>query len=263
VASFIGHAFPEEMSVTLVEAGPDETPAEIVEQCSDRLGERRIERVHANGAMVDAVEAQLRLGFDLVVDAVSPEVEWPNADGLTRVVLGQHEVPVLLLRPTPGQTANSLTSSGYRRVLLPVSATKPSRAAAELAISFAASSGAIVKLLHVNPTEAPSSVQRILRTTFRSHERSVGSYADPVGQQLLSGVVRVAAEAGVRCDRIFSDHHSRAEAILEAADEHFCDLVILGVEGQEVAGEAFLGQTARRVLQRSPIAVGVIVLPPR
>ena len=263
VASFIGHAFPEEMSVTLVEAGADEMLPDVVEQCSERLGERRIERVHGDGDIADVVSAQFRLGFDLVVDAVSPEVEWPHADALTRTVLAQRDVPVLLLRPTTGQTASVGTSGMFRRVLLPVSATKPSRAAAELAISFAASSGAVIKLLHVNPTEAPSSVQRIFRTTFRTHERSVGSYADPVGQRLLSGVMKQADEAGVRCDRIFSDHHSRVEAILEAADEHFCDLVILGVEGQEVAGEAFLGQTARRVMQRSPVAVGVIVLPPR
>lgn len=262
VASFIGHAFPAEMSVTLVEVGSDTAPTELTEQCAERLGARRIERVHGDGDLTDVVAAQLRLGFDLVVDAVSPEVEWPSPDAVTRAVLGQHDVPVLLLRPTPRQVAGASTAA-FKRVLLPVSATRPSRAAAELAISFAASSGAIVKLLHVNPTEAPTSVQRILRTTFRSHERSVGSYADPVGQQLLSGVVKLAAEVGVRCDRIFSDHHSRVEAILEAAEEQFCDLVILGVEAQEVAGEAFLGQTARRVMQRSPVAVGVIVMPPR
>ena len=106
-------------------------------------------------------------------------------------------------------------------------------------------------------------MQRLLRSTFRSHERSVGSYADPVGQQLLRATTELASASGVRCDRIFSDHHSRVEAILEAAEEQFCDLVILGVEAQEVAGEAFLGQTARRVMQRSPVAVGVIVMPPR
>ncbi len=266
VASFLGHAFPEEMSVTLLDLAPadagDETELDIVERCSERLGERRIDRVPAHGEAAEAVEAQLRLGFDLVVEAVDPAVEWPSPDAVTRAVLGQHDVPVLLLRPTPGQVAGTSTA-GFKRVLLPVSATRPSRAAAELAISFAASSGAIVKLLHVNPTEAPTSVQRLLRSTFRSHERSVGSYADPVGQQLLRATTELATASGVRCDRIFSDHHSRAEAILEAAEEQFCDLVILGVEAREVAGEAFLGQTARRVMQRSPVAVGVIVMPPR
>jgi len=33
------------------------------------------------------------------------------------------------------------------------------------------------------------------------------------------------------------------------------------VEAQEVAGEAFLGQTTRRVLATSPTAVGVVVWP--
>lgn len=263
VVSLVGHAFPEEMSVTLLEAEGAQVDAAVVDSCVDALGERSVERRRVAGEAADAVVEQLRLGFDLVVDAVPAGVAWPDADAVTRAVLAQRDVPVLLLRPTATQVAGGSTVSTFRRVLLPVSATRPSRAAAELAIAFAASSQAVVKVLHISPNEGSTPVQRVFRSTFRSHERLVGSYADPVGVQLIDTVVAAADESGVRCDRIFSEHQSRAEAILDAATSNFCDLILLGVEGQEVGGEAFLGQTARRVMEQAPMAVGVIVLPPR
>ena len=263
VVSFVGHTFPTEMSVTLLESAESPDDDEAMQRCVAALGERSVDRRRVSGDAASAVVEQLRLGFDLVVDAVPAGVDWPDADAVTRAVLSQRDVPVLLLRPTVTQVASGAVPTTFRRVLLPVSATRPSRAAAEVTIAFAASSQAVVRVLHVSPNEAATPVQRVFRSTFRSHERLVGSYADPVGVQLIDGVVAAAEEAGVRCDRIFSEHQSRAEAILDAATSNFCDLILLGVEAQEVGGEAFLGQTARRVMQQAPMAVGVIVLPPR
>ena len=263
VVSFVGHTFPSEMSVTLLETGTAQVDDDAAERCVAVLGDRTVERRRSSGDVADAVAEQVRLGFDLVVDAVPATVEWPDADAVTLAVLSQRDVPVLLLRPTVAQVAGSSAPSTFRRVLLPVSATRPSRAAAEVAVAFAASAGAVVKVLHVNPSEATTPVQRVIRSTFRTHERLVGSYADPVGVQLIDSVVAAADEAGVRCDRIFSEHQSRAEAILDAASSNFCDLILLGVEAQDVGGAAFLGQTARRVMQQAPMAVGVVVLPSR
>ena len=256
--AFLGHGFPAEMGVTLLSIPGLEPSDATLERCTELLGERRVDRADGNGDAMAAVSAQLQVGYDLTVALVPPDVEWPDIDEVTRAVLAHRETPVVLLRPTAVQMA---ATSGFRRVLLPVSATRPSRAAAELAISFAAASGAVVKLLHVNPTEAPTQVQRIIRSTFRSHERTVGSYADPVGQQLLQATMATAREAGVRCDRIFSEQSSKVEAIVDAAASQYCDLILLGVEAQEVGGEAFLGQTTRRVLATAPTAVGVVVWP--
>jgi len=256
--AFLGHGFPAEMGVTLLSIPGLEPSDATLERCTELLGERRVDRADGNGDAMAAVSAQLEVGYDLTVALVPPDVEWPDIDEVTRAVLAHRETPVVLLRPTAVQMA---ATSGFRRVLLPVSATRPSRAAAELAISFAAASGAVVKLLHVNPTEAPTQVQRIIRSTFRSHERTVGSYADPVGQQLLQATMATAREAGVRCDRIFSEQSSKVEAIVDAAASQYCDLILLGVEAQEVGGEAFLGQTTRRVLATAPTAVGVVVWP--
>ncbi|MGA1185033.1 MAG: hypothetical protein ACO3WV_05805 [Ilumatobacteraceae bacterium] len=51
--------------------------------------------------------------------------------------------------------------------------------------------------------------------------------------------------------------------MLDAASTNWCDLVLLGVEGQDIGGAAFLGQTARRVLSDAQMSVAVMVLPPR
>ena len=259
VAAFVGKTFPVESTVTLLNLSADNGDVHA-NPCIDLLGDRRVEIVEDDAECEEALASQLKLGFDLIIDSVSPDVEWPDAGPLTSAVLHQQELPVLLVRPGRAEIDSESIVMPFRRILLPVSATRPSRAAAELAISFAAATGSVIKLLHVNPSEAPNTVQRFIRTTFRTHERAIGSYADPVGVKLLDETESLAREAGVRCDRIFSNHHSRVEAILEAADQHFCDLVLLGAESQEVGGVAFLGHTARSVMQRSEIGVAVIAL---
>ena len=262
VSSLVGRAFPPEMSVTLLETDIVDGDTGRGDRCVESLGEREVDRRAVGGDPVEEVTAQLQLGFDLVVAGVSPRTRWPDTDDQTASILSQRDVPVLLVRPTTTHVEHD-PPGGFRRILLPVSATKPSRAAAEIAIAYAAETGAIVKLLHVNPDEGATPVRRFVRTALRTHERIVGSYADPVGQQLIETTEALAAESGVRCERIFSTHQSRAEAILDAASTNWCDLVLLGVEGKDVGGAAFLGQTARRVLSDAQMSVAVMVLPPR
>ena len=262
VASLVGRTFPPEMSVTLVETDEVDGDGDRGDRCTAALGDRSIDRRAVAGDPLAEVSNQLQLGYDLVVAAVSPRTKWPDTDELTASILSQRDVPVLLVRPTTTHVEHD-PPGGFRRILLPVSATKPSRAAAEIAIAYAAETGAIVKLLHVNPNEGATPVRRFVRTALRTHERIVGSYADPVGQQLIETTEALAAESGVRCERIFSTHQSRAEAILDAASTNWCDLVLLGVEGQDIGGAAFLGQTARRVLSDAQMSVAVMVLPPR
>ncbi len=257
-AGLIRFSFPVETTVTVLDFGGEND--DLTDRVKPRFGDRVVTIRRADGDPSEVIDREVRLGYDLLVASLPSGGVWPDESAVTTSILEESEVPALLVRATGEQAAGDIVGAPFRRVLLPVSATRASRAAAEVAIAYAATSGAVIKLLHVNPQEAPTQVRRIIRSTFRTYERLVGSYADPVGERLIEAVEQRAVEADVRCDRIFSSHHSRSEAILEATEAHFCDLILLGAESKDVGGAAFLGHTARSVMQQSQTAVAVVVL---
>ncbi len=52
-----------------------------------------------------------------------------------------------------------------------------------------------------------------------------------------------------------------AEKILTKAEEHACDVIIMGTHSKGIIANTFLGSTAKRVLRRTRIPVFIIPLP--
>ncbi len=270
-AALVGGAFPPEAAVTfLVVADDTEPPDEDV--MASLVGDRSIEWSRHAGDPSANVIAQSVLGFDVVVSGLRPMNSGQDGNvvgPIAKAALTGSGLPAVLVRPPTysvgGPTGGVPTAAGSstRRILLPVSAARGSRVAAELGIALAASSGAVLHLVHVSAPPGPGTVRRLIRTTLRSHERTVASFADPVGERLIDVAERAAHESGVTTQRAMVAHQSRGLAIVEAAQELDCDLVILGVEVQDAAGEPFLGQTAELVLSSTERAVALVALPPR
>ena len=59
-----------------------------------------------------------------------------------------------------------------------------------------------------------------------------------------------------------TEAESTAAGILELADLHDTDLVIVGATRQDVDGELFLGHTVERLLRRCGATIVVVVSPP-
>ncbi len=263
VAAIVNGGFPHEAPVTLMVVGDDARSTDI-SAVTHLLGDRNVEQVRIGGDPTRSVVAQSMLGFDVVASGMAPTPDSARLGPISSAALMGSQLPVVLVRP-PRAAAGSRPSDAprFRRILLPVSAARPSRAAAELAIGLAATMRATLHLLHVSAPRDTGPVRRIIRTTLRSHERIVASYADPVGERLIDAAERTARENGIDVRRVLVNHQSRGGAIVEAVDEHHCDLVILGVEVQDAAGEPFLGQTAEVVLSNSDAAVALVALPSR
>lgn len=273
-ADIVGRAFPPETATTvLVVAEPGE-PVPDTTAVETALRARPIERVVHVGDPTQSVVTQSMLGFDVVVSGIAPGLTTPG--GLvgpvaTAALMGS-ALPVLLVRPPTGLAVHGSPNAApstetvrvrpVRRILLPVSPSRHARAAAELALALGVDTGAQILLVHVAPTAETGPVRRLLRTTLRSYERTVGSFADPVGERLIGEVENEAAELDVRCDRLMLTGPSRADALVAAAREHTCDLVILGARVQDAAGAPYLGQTAEAVLTDAPMTVAVVALPP-
>jgi Kef-type K+ transport system membrane component KefB len=261
VAAIVGSGFPREAPVTLMVVGDDAKTTDVTEVV-ELLGDRQVEQVRLGGDPSASLVERSLLGFDVVAVGMATGPDSARLGSISTAALSGSKLPVVLVRPalTDGATPGPEVSR-FRRILLPVSAARPSRAAAELAIALATESGATLYLLHVSASGDTGPVRRIIRTTLRSHDRIVASYADPVGERLIDAAERVARESGVDVRRVLVNHQSRGGAIVETADEYRCDLVVLGAEVQDAAGEPFLGQTAEVVLVNSDVTVALVAMP--
>ena len=67
--------------------------------------------------------------------------------------------------------------------------------------------------------------------------------------------------AGFTTDEIIVERGNPVEEIIKTAEEHNCDLIVMGTHGQGTLADVMLGSTARRVIRRSKIPVLVVRLP--
>jgi Kef-type K+ transport system membrane component KefB len=270
-ADIVGRAFPEEMATTLLVVAASEGEIPDTTAVREALRRRSIERVDHTGDPTKSLITESMLGFDLVVSGIASggrPAPGTIVGPVATAALMKSSLPVVLVRPPTGlaETATDATEAvrirPLRRILLPVSASRHARAATELAMSLAIQSGAELLLLHVSSSAESGPMRRILRTTLRSYERTVGSFADPVGDRLMGQIEKAAEIEGVECQRLMIAHGSRAEAIVDAARERTCDLVVLGAQVQDAGGTPYIGQTAETVVMDAPMTVTVIAFPP-
>jgi nucleotide-binding universal stress UspA family protein len=158
------------------------------------------------------------------------------------------------------------TVTGFNRVLLPVVATVPNRAAQEVAFSLAGECGADVVVAHVvgtdsqpNGAAAPASPSARRRLATRTRSRTT------MAEGIVAEAMDLARRFGVRPRRIIRQADSRADAIVGLAAEIRADLVVLSAELQAVAGEPFLGSLVEEVVAEAAgrFTVAVVAVPPR
>ncbi len=66
---------------------------------------------------------------------------------------------------------------------------------------------------------------------------------------------------GFTTDDIIVQRGNPVEEIIKSAEEHNCDLIVMGTHGQSTLEDVMLGSTARRVIRRSKVPVLVVRLP--
>jgi len=73
--------------------------------------------------------------------------------------------------------------------------------------------------------------------------------------RVLAGVTEAAARVGVACATLHAKDQYPAEAILEAAKTHGCDLIVMASHGRRGLTRLLLGSEAVRVLTSSTVPV--------
>lgn len=141
------------------------------------------------------------------------------------------------------------------RVLLAVSDTPDSLAAARLAIELAATFKAQLRIIHVSPDHLlDAAVQTASGTPSADVRRAQAAAA------ILTRVAEQARAAGVDAETVLLGGDA-GPAVLDAAQQWGADLVILGKSARSARGESYVGTQTRHVLEFADQPV--LVVPPR
>jgi nucleotide-binding universal stress UspA family protein len=143
----------------------------------------------------------------------------------------------------------------YRHILLPTDGSELANRAVTHALSLAKAVGAKVTAITVeasfNVYELPSS--RMLQVTgaFAEHAEHAKAHAAKV----LGTVAEAAKAAGVPCETLQMEHDHPYEAIINAAKERGCDLIVMSSHGRSGIAAVVLGSVTHKVLTHTNIPV--------
>ncbi|MBM3372943.1 MAG: universal stress protein [Betaproteobacteria bacterium] len=141
----------------------------------------------------------------------------------------------------------------FKHILMPTDGSEHSERAIERGIELARLCGSRVTGIHVMQdyrmmigTEdiAPGDLEEGIEA--RERERAA---------QFLSFVEKTAAAAGVPCETVIAKGHQPYDAIVDAANERGCDLIVMTSRYRKGLASLLLGSEASRVLHRASIPV--------
>ncbi|MBV8203657.1 MAG: universal stress protein [Candidatus Eremiobacteraeota bacterium] len=136
----------------------------------------------------------------------------------------------------------------FTSILTPVDGSPPSDAAVKLAIAMAKAYKA--KLLFLYAVAIPLPVHDaggFAREQIMQEEQTRGD-------EILGEAMKLAKDAGVAAQTQLVGG-SVSEAVLTAADEHGCDVIVMGTHGRTGIARAVLGSKTADVIARSPLPV--------
>lgn len=137
----------------------------------------------------------------------------------------------------------------FERILLPTDGSSANRRAEARAIELAAESGAALDVLHV---------LEHLALPFDEHADALRETLASEAEAFVGEVVERARDAGVREANWTVTKGRPHESIVETAEDHGCDLVVMGTHGRAEHDPYVLGSVTARALQQSPVEVLVV-----
>ncbi|HET7824828.1 MAG TPA: universal stress protein, partial [Anaeromyxobacter sp.] len=185
----------------------------------------------------EAVTAEMARDYDVVFLGLSRAGALSHR--VLRALLASGHSDVVVVRAGP-------TGDRFRRIVLPVTGTPPSRAAAELAFLYARETGAHIHILHVIE---PVSLL----------DRQRGAELRRVGDRMVDELVERGRREGVYASSRIASSPFPARMILDEAVDQRADLILLGATPRYVEQRAFFGPTTDLVLSHAPCAVAIYV----
>ena len=226
---------------------------------------RQVRAPSAAGAVVaSAIVAEARLGYGAICVGVAGRHEGQLYSPLVDELVLHSSLPVVIVRRAEG--LETPLPGAFTRAVVPVTGTRSSRAAQEVAFGVSSRLGTEVVLTHVvqrRRAELRMLPGRLARTRLAARvlgEPPVES-ARPVVDALMDAARARGAEMGVEARTLVQEGSSPASTLVSVAGEQEADLVVLGASLRNVDGRPFLGHTVETVLERCSANVAVVAMP--
>ena len=256
-AQILHMAWPAEIPATVLSIQPDGAERPDVSVIRDVLHGRQVEHRIVSGADVAAeVVAEARLGYGAIGVGVAARYEGQLYSPTVDELLLESPVPVVIVRRS--RRLDTPLPPAFTRAVVPVTGTRSSRAAQEVAYGLSAQIGTEVVLTHVVVRPGPS-LPDWLAHPFRRGEGDDPPH--PVTEALMARAAGLGAELGVAPRRMVVEGPSAAHCLVDAAASEEADLVVLGAALRNVDGRPFLGHTVETVLERCDATVVVVATP--
>lgn len=257
-AQILHMAWPAEIPATVLSVQPDGSEQPDVSVIRDVLHGRQVEHRIVSGADVAAeVVAEARLGYGAIGVGVAARYEGQLYSPTVDELLLESPLPVVIVRRS--RRLDTPLPPAFTRAVVPVTGTRSSQAAQEVAYGLSAQIGTEVVLTHVVVRPGPS------LPDWLAHPFRRGDGGDdpphPVTEALMERAAGLGAELGVAPRRLVVEGPSVAHCLVDAADSEEADLVVLGAALRNVDGRPFLGHTVETVLERCDATVVVVATP--
>lgn len=142
----------------------------------------------------------------------------------------------------------------YKNILIPTDGSPLSHQAIKAAVELAKATGAKVTGLFVAPTPTPLVYAGIFPVGYMPPEEHA-EMIERAAAQNLDVVEKEAADVGVPCECVSITGDFPADAILQVADKHKCDLIFMASHGRTGVSAILLGSETQKVLAHSRIPV--------
>jgi nucleotide-binding universal stress UspA family protein len=251
-AQLVQFAWPKEAPATIVSVRSDgEWPdVSVVEAVLD---EREVDHRQVKGDDVSGeILAESLLGYGVIAVGVAARHEGQLYSPMVDELLLNSKLPLVIVRRARG--LDRPLPPAFSRVIVPVTGTRSSRSAQEVAYSISSQLGTEVVLTHV--LHRSSALPRIFGRRSRDEEPEM-----IVAGQLFEGATALAVESGLSPRTLVRESDSPGIALVEAARSETADLVVLGAQLRNVDGRPFLGHTVETVLDQSDATVVVVAHP--
>jgi nucleotide-binding universal stress UspA family protein len=196
-----------------------------------------------------AIAGESALGYDLVVLGATESGEGTFSSVIDRV-LALIDIPSIVVRMPEGSRA---TAGLPARILVPVTATRSTRAAEEFAYSLAKAARGRTFALHVvNRPEG----QGVLREDAAVEASLVD------GQELVGAAASFGDRLGVSVETGVRVAPNAEEEIVAFGNSGAFDLLVIGASTRSLTDRPFYGHRVSYMLSQSQLPVAVVSLPP-
>ncbi|MGB1505902.1 MAG: cation:proton antiporter [Acidimicrobiales bacterium] len=250
-AQIVQFAWPKEAPATILTVGGGEQVD--VEVLRAVLDEREVDHARAQGpGVAAAIVTESKLGYGVVVVGVAARHEGVLYSPMVDEMLLDAVTPVVIVRRARG--LERPLPAAFSRVIVPVTGTRSSRSAQEVAFAISTQLGTEVVLSHV--VDRVNELPRIF-----ARRNPVDDPVHTAAVSMMARAVERANQAGIEPRELIRDGRSAGEALVQVARSEEADLVVLGAQLRNVDGRPFLGRTVETVLERCDATVVVVAQP--